>query len=363
MPQIIKKACYTLLFLSLILLILTNAPLSLSLASRGLLLWFEKMIPTLLPFMILSGLMVRLRLTEGFASLLHPFLAPFWKVRKNVTYAMFMGFLCGFPMGAKVTCDLLKRRMITEKEGEFLLAFCNNIGPVYFVSFVLPLLHRKLLWPYLFGMYGLPFFYGLGLRHTVYRSLYIGQTDFSKKEEIISRTQGQILLKAKKQIPLGAKEQASNTIRAHQAELTNCEKKTPLSLLEQIDDSIQAALQSTLMLGGYMILFNLLNVLPIALARAGAAAGLNRSFSLLPAIAAPVLEITGGLGLLGDRMPLLTLLLLPFGGLSCIAQTYSTIKGTDLSLSNYVKHKLILTGITALYYGAWALLSPATFLK
>lgn len=48
----------TLLFLLLLGCILTNSQISLSYAAMGLNLWFEKMIPSLLPFMILSGTMV-----------------------------------------------------------------------------------------------------------------------------------------------------------------------------------------------------------------------------------------------------------------------------------------------------------------
>mgnify|MGYP000995598981 FL=1 len=99
-----------------------------------------------------------------------------------------------------------------------------------------------------------------------------------------------------------------------------------------------------------MIFFNLLNLLPRLL--------LPDSFRY-----APLLEISGGLKLLGDRFPLYTLLLLPFGGLSCIAQTGSCIRNTGLSLTGYFFHKMFLTGLTALYYLGWFLLRPDTFLR
>ena len=320
----LRSLLYSAFFLMLTFLILTHSSTSLYYALNGLNLWFTKMIPALFPFMILSGIMVRLHLTEQFAALLHPLLHPLLKAQKNVTYAVIMGFLCGFPMGASVTCDLLERDMITKREAQFLLAFCNNIGPVYFTSFVLPLLHRKLVWPYIAGMYALPFLYGTVLRHTVYKD--IAPSSYGKK-----RLSG---------------------------ELVFCEDKSslPLSLLEQIDDAITSSIQSILMLGGYMVLFNLLNLIPHVLCQKSA------HLAWLPAALAPVLEITGGLGMLGATKPLLSLLVLPFGGLSCIAQTYSMIKNTGLSIRPYVLHKLALTGITALFYAGWYFLFPASFL-
>ena len=41
---------------------------------------------------------------------------------------------------------------------------------------------------------------------------------------------------------------------------------------------------------------------------------------------------------------------LSFGGLSCLAQTYSCISKTDLSIASYIVHKVILTTLCTLYY-------------
>lgn len=302
-------------FLVLTSSILTNSALSLHYALLGLNLWFQKMVPALLPFMILSGVMVRLHLTEKIAMVIYPLASPLWRVRKNVVYCMMLGFLCGFPMGARVTADLYERRELSAREAEYLLAFCNNIGPVYFCSFVLPLLGRRLTAPYLFGMYGIPLLYGLLLRYTLFRDL--------------DRPEG-------------------SAAGSSAPELRCCE--APPGLFGALDDAIAASVKSILSLGGYMILFNLMNVLPHILLRRETA------------VIAPLLEITGGLSMLGGRLPLYSLLALSFGGLSCMAQTYSCIGETDLSLSSYVNHKIVLTLLTALFYLGWFLLSPVSFL-
>lgn len=77
----------------------------------------------------------------------------------------------------------------------------------------------------------------------------------------------------------------------------------------------------------------------------------------------PLLEITGGLKLLGDSLPLYSLLALSFGGMSCIAQTYSCIGESDLSIGKYVFHKGILTALNALFYLCWFQISLASFLR
>ncbi len=313
------KIVVTLVFLILTGCILTNSALSLTYASLGLELWFEKMIPALLPFMILSGIMVRLKLTEKIAMVLFPVFGPVYRVRKNVIYCMTLGFLCGFPMGAKVTADMLEHNMLSKKEGEYLLAFCNNIGPVYFCSFALPLLGRQNVLPYLFGMYGIPLLYGLFLRYTFFRN--------SLSNTMI---------------------QAKNSYNT--SELSCCEDMRKLPLLEAVDEAVVTSLQSILTLGGYMILFNLFN-LPFHILFGGK-----------PALLAPLMEITGGLAMLGRGLPLYSLLTLSFGGLSCIAQTYSCIKGTELSVENYILHKVILTLLNGSFYLCWFLFSPEGFL-
>lgn len=337
------KIFYTLVFLALTGCILTRADLSLSYALMGLELWYGKMIPALLPFMILSGIMVRMQLTEGFTSVIYPVIRPLYRVSRNVCYAMLMGFLCGFPMGARTVADLYERQMITKREAEYLLAFCNNIGPVYFVSFVLPLLGRKLVFPYLFGMYGVPLLYGLALRYTAFRDLSPAHA-----------------------VNMPVSTHTHNVPAAHAANVSAAVGHKPWEqpgnlpghktisasrLLMEIDDAIHSSVQSILVLGGYMILFNLLNLLPHIL------------FQSPPRLIAPLLEISGGLIMLSRDCPLYSLLALPFGGFSCIAQTYSCIRKTPLSIADYTFHKMLLTALVGLYYLGWRLLYPASFLR
>lgn len=349
----------TLSFLLFTVCILTHSELSLSYAATGLKLWFEKMIPSLLPFMILSGIVIRLGLTETIASFVYPLIRPLYRVRKNVCYCMMLGFLCGFPMGARVVADLYSRGQLTREEGEYLLAFCNNIGPVYYCSFVLPLLHRELVAPYLFGMYGIPALYGIFLRYTRYRDLekllYAGTIPaFSDR-------------------PTRRKQFSSTAVRSGAGEMSMCAHRSSHNekgwrsgvwqdrreslvhrgerLLSETDQSINASIRSILTLGGYMILFNLLNLIPHVL------------WGKQIPLPAPLFEITGGLSLLQAQAPLYSLLALSFGGLSCIAQTYSCIRDTDLSITDYILHKVILTLLNALFYFSWFLLFPASFLR
>ncbi|MCM1134199.1 MAG: hypothetical protein NC400_01365 [Clostridium sp.] len=310
----LKHYFHTILAFGLTVIILAFPADCLSFALKGLNLWFERMIPTLFPFMVLSGIIIRMNLTDSFIKLLYPLLGRLFKVRASCVYGMAVGFLCGFPMGAHVAAQLYEQGQISKSEAAFLLSFCNNIGPVYFLSFVLPTLGLPRAAVFLFGMYGLPFFYGLILRYTVFRTA--------------------IDTGLQKEFP----------------------PKAPLPLLAAMDESILNALLGIARLGGYMIFFNLLMILPTL------AAGIFSMdiFKNLPINSAQsalfvggigcLMEITGGISVIGNSAPLLVLCVLPFGGASCIAQTYSMIKDTGLSITEYVMHKMILTAATVLYY-------------
>lgn len=302
----LKYYFQTVLAFGLTVIILAFPSDCLSLALKGLNLWFERMIPTLFPFMVLSGIIIRMNLTDSFVKILYPLLGRLFRVKPSCVYGMVIGFLCGFPMGARVAAQLYEQGQISKSEASFLLSFCNNIGPVYFLSFVLPTLSLAKSPVFLFGMYGLPFFYGLVLRYTVFK-----------------------------------------------ADLDVCVRKggaarAPVSLLAAMDESVLSSLLGIARLGGYMVFFNLLVILPGLAARALSLNPYAASFFI--GGTGCLLEITGGITLIGSGAPLLVLCILPFGGLSCIAQTYGMIKNTNLSIAQYVMHKMVLTAATALYY-------------
>ena len=300
------QTLFTLLALYLTCLLLRCPVQALHYASTGLLLWFQKMIPTLLPFMILSGIMIRMNLTERFVRFFHPLFHKIWGTSPNGSYVVLTGMLCGFPMGARVIGQLCQAGKMSEKEGSFLLSFCNNIGPVYFLSFVMSTLSLSGNYLPFFVMYGVPLCYGAAL----YRLRF-----FSKHTAAAS----------------------SGVLRA----ASHSDAPERVSFLEAVDDSIVSGLIGIGKLGGYMVFFNLLNIMFLP-------------FSALPerflAFCNCILEITSGINSAGSREKLMVLILLPFGGFSCIAQTYSMIKETGLSISRYFLHKCAQTVITAIFY-------------
>lgn len=333
--MILKQPRHILLAIScffLFFLLLLNPAEGVQLSFHGLQLWFQHMIPSLLPFMILSSMMIRLDLTGCLTTLAAPWIRPLMKINPPGIYVILMGFLCGFPMGAKLTAELYGRQKLSRQEASFLLAFCNNIGPAYVTGFVLPTLGLKHTLPYLFAMYGIPFCYGILLRHTLYRNAF--------SYELPTHT-----------LSLPHKKKKNSFLRA-------AESSGFYPILDAIDDAILSSLFHIARLGGYMIFFDILNLIPQTLLSHIQIHGIG-----LPVFTSGLLEINSGISSLGSRLPLAILLLLPFGGFSCLSQTYCMIRDTDLSLCHYLLHKILLTILTLLYYTLWYLFFPASFLQ
>ena len=298
---------FTALSLYLIFLMLRYPALSLEYASTGLTLWFTKMVPTLLPFMILSGIMIRMNLTERFVGLLHPLLHRIYGTSRNGSYTIIMGFLCGFPMGARIVGELYEQHKLSREESALLLSFCNNIGPIYFLSYVVPTLGIDRPGRPFLLMYGIPLLYGF----------------------LLMRIRPWMTRKV------------SSCENHPEARSLQARQPGSCSLLAAIDASVMSGLTGIARLGGYMVFFNLLNIVfqPFQ----------HVNTNILN-IYRCLLEITSGIDCSGRSINYAILILLPFGGFSCIAQTYSMIRQTDLSLRPYVYHKTVQTAVTAACY-------------
>lgn len=295
-----KRIFLSILIIFLIFEILMFPAEAMSYASTGLTLWFNNMIPALFPFMVISGLIIRLDIAPLIVGFFHPFLYKIFRTNVYCEYTMVMGFLCGYPMGAVIVRDLLSKDKITDKQADFLLAFCNNIGPVFFCSLVLPIFspdYRILL---LVGMYGIPLLYGFVLRYTVYRKVF---------------------------------EKNKNT---HTCLKENANQTT---FSEAFTDSLNKAVSTSLLLGACMIFFNMLRFLPMHF--------INDNL-LMQGILSWLLEVNGALFMTKDfynmGLKMTSLNLVPFlaiGGLSCVCQTAGILSETNCKLSKYLVHKVV----------------------
>ena len=287
-----------LFFLLPLLCFLLAAPEEAASASaNGVNLWFHTVLPTLLPFIILSDLLI-----SGGASFSLPERAD--RICRLLTgfssagcYILALGFFCGFPMGANLSASFFRSGRISEGEARRLLCLSNQVSPLFLQGYIAALLPDAGLLPAILGIY-----YGTAL-------LLL----FLSRLRPISRESAFCVLHAQK-------------------------KEASLSLGERMDASIMNGFEIITRLGGYIILFSVCGALLQTL---------TAQIPLLPPVLSLFLEISSGSSLLLQShlahslgLALLTAGL-SFGGISTVIQTASVIRGSGLPLRIYVGAKLL----------------------
>ncbi len=116
-------------FVFVLILLVYNSSIVISGASYGLMLWYKNVLPMLLPFMLISGLMVQ---SVGKKQ----------SINKSSTYtygiftSIILGITCGYPIGAKTCADFIKNNTYNPKIGNILLPLCNNSSPMFISGYI-----------------------------------------------------------------------------------------------------------------------------------------------------------------------------------------------------------------------------------
>ncbi len=306
-----KKILCILLVTCLLLLFFTHPGTAASGCTLGLTLWYTAVLPSLLPFMILSNLLV----ATGMFRYLTPFYAPvlrrIFRISEEGCYAVLLGFLCGFPMGAKVIADLVREEHIAPEEGDYLLGFCNNVSPAFFFNYIclLKLSFPSVPWRLTALFYGIPLAYGL-LTRPFYHLPHV------------SADGGQ-------------------SLRRSAAGGSHMKKQAPLHRLDfpMLDACMMDGFSTITRLGGYIMLFTILvqflRLLPLSastLAFLSAlleiSCGADRAIQIYdkrPDVYRTAFVCTGA----------------AFGGLCICAQTQSVLSGTPLSIRTWLRGRIM----------------------
>jgi len=119
-----------------VLILFLLFPLDITLCARDtLLMCFTSVIPSLFPFMTLSKMLVS---SGGIKedNFLFNFIGKFFKISNTGVWALTLGLVCGYPIGAKIICELLSKNRISKKEAQRLMLFSNNAGPAFVIATV-----------------------------------------------------------------------------------------------------------------------------------------------------------------------------------------------------------------------------------
>ncbi len=102
----------------------------------GIILCGNVILPSLFPFFVLSSLVVELGMSRYLGKLLEPVMAPLFRVNGNCATALALGFVGGYPVGARTAIQIYENGQCSHTEAERMLAFCNNSGPAFILGMV-----------------------------------------------------------------------------------------------------------------------------------------------------------------------------------------------------------------------------------
>lgn len=132
----IRKYFFTIFFLLFIICLLLFSNNNLIAAQNGLVLWATKVLPSLFPFFVATELLCQTNFTYILGKLLNKFMKPIFNVPGESATAIILGTISGYPVGAKVVCNLKKQKIISKIEAERLIAYTNNSGPLFILGTV-----------------------------------------------------------------------------------------------------------------------------------------------------------------------------------------------------------------------------------
>lgn len=324
-------------------------------AECGLLLWFNTVLPTLFPFILICNLMITTRAIDLLVCITRPLLCRAFRVSPYGSFAVLTGFLCGYPMGAKVTADLYRQGNITKTEASYLLSFCNNTSPMFILSFLVMqnLKNDSLKLPTLIILFLAPVIISFACRPQVRKA----SAACAKPRASFSRASGSSPVMPVPSAgtsafsPVPSSPSVRSTMppvpsaRASASSTASPVPSARASLSGALDFSIGNALESITKVGVYIMVFAVFTEL---------AKLLPARDSLPRLILLSSLEITGGITMLCQSLSgreilyILCLAQTSFGGLCAAAQTASMIKGTGISVSSYIIKKLATALVASL---------------
>ncbi len=310
------------------IIILIFPDLIVTATKNALLLWFNRVIPSLYPFIILNNVLKEVNGFKFLGIITKPFSKLLFKHSGNGSVAFISGITSGYPLGGLVTANLLEEKLISQNEANYFIMFTNNAGPLFVI-----------------GTIGITMFsnakigYFLLLNHII-SSLFLGVllSFFKKKQDKnLSCTKKNMLYWNKK----------NNNI------------------LQSINSSIVNSNETILIIGGFIMFYSIIigildatNILSFITKILVSNLPLNELQA--KAIICGFFEMTNGINMLTKNISNLQLdlaiinAILSFGGLSIHGQTLTGILKTKIKVSNYFIgkffHTILCSAMTYITY-------------
>ncbi|MBR3325132.1 MAG: sporulation integral membrane protein YlbJ [Clostridia bacterium] len=293
---------------------------------NGLTLWANSVVPSLFPFLVAVELLNHTSVVYYLSVLLDKYMKPLFNLPGISAYPFIMGLLSGYPIGAKIVCDLYDNDFCTKEEAERMLSFTNNSGPLFII-----------------GTVGISFY----SNSTIGIILLITHV-------LASITVG---------IVTGIFSKSGNTIYRNK-NLGNIHNSADISvsnLGEILGLAIINSIKNILVIGGFVTLFSVITTLLekthcISIVSNTISSISKLDSSIVSSFISGIVEFTNGLSKLSSihiknisLIFVLSAFIIGFGGISVSLQVLSIISKHNLSIKKYLLGKLMQATLAGLY--------------
>lgn len=103
---------------------------------EGLSLCGRTVVPSLFPFFAVISLLLQLGLAEALQKVCGAVMGPLFHMRGVCALPLLAGLLGGYPSGAGTVAGMYAQGRISRQEAELLLGFCDNCGPAFLLGYV-----------------------------------------------------------------------------------------------------------------------------------------------------------------------------------------------------------------------------------
>lgn len=333
------KKVQTLLFVSFLIFLILFSNNNLVAAKNGLSLWANCVVPSLFPFFIATELLSYTNVAQIIGKLLDKLMRPLFNVPGEGAYALILGIISGYPVGAKIVIDLYENGKCSKSEAERLLAFTNNSGPLFIIGTVGILL------------FGNSTIGALLLLTHVLSGITLGIVlgFFSRSSE------GAYL-----QNPI-------------MVDSSTKQKKKDIKNADDIGSILNASIKKSIFtvwqIGGFVVLFSvilsMLNSLRLFEYTGNLLSYFHVPLNYTKGFLSGFIELTNGVNILANTNAkyisiniILCAFLLGFGGISVMLQVISIISGAKLNIKTYIYGKLFQGLIAALYTSIFIQIIP-----
>lgn len=105
-------------------------------ARYGFKIWYDILIPSLLPFIIGANLIVELKITDIIGYIINPLTKLLFRVSGKSALVFVISMFSGYPVGTKLASELRNKNEISRFEAQRLVSFCSTSGPLFIIGSV-----------------------------------------------------------------------------------------------------------------------------------------------------------------------------------------------------------------------------------